>query len=152
MAHSNVRLWIHAVFAIKYREAQILPSIEPEVHRLFFDQLVATGCFVDCMNGIPDHIHLLFRLNPKRSVAEVIGAIKGGTSHSINQSDLLPTKFAWQNGYSAFSVSESKVPTVRRYIERQKIHHLGENFAQELAWLERLHGILPDGPPPDSHG
>ncbi len=144
MSHSKVRLWVHTVLVTKFREAQIFPSVEDEIHRILFTQFVATGCYVDRMNGIPDHIHILFLLNPKKAIAEVIGHVKGGSSHTINQSNLLPHKFAWQNGYAAFSVSESKTPLVRRYIDRQKIHHLGETYEEELKRLEQLHGLLPD--------
>lgn len=144
MSHSNVRIWVHAVFATKYREAQIFPSVEVQIHQFLFQQLVEHGCFVECINGMPDHIHMLFLLSPKKALADVIGFVKGGTSHRINQSGMLPHKFAWQVGYSAFSVSESKISTVRLYIERQKVHHLGLNFAEEIEWLERLHGIIPD--------
>lgn len=137
-------MWVHAIFATKYREAQIFPSIEQQVHQFLFNQLVEYGCYVDCINGMPDHIHIQFLLNPKKALAEVIGFVKGGSSHLINQSGLLTTKFAWQVGYAAFSVSESKTPVVRRYIQQQKLHHLGKNFAEELEWLERMHGIHSD--------
>lgn len=137
-------MWVHAIFATKYREAQIFPSIEQQVHQFLFDQLVVSGCYVDCINGIPDHIHIQFLLNPKKALSDVIGFVKGGSSHLINQSGLLNSKFAWQVGYAAFSVSESKTPVVRRYIQQQKLHHLGKNYAEELEWLERMHGILSD--------
>lgn len=121
-----------------------MPSIESEIHQILFRQFVAYDCYVDCINGMPDHVHTLFLLSPKKSVSDVIGFVKGGSSHEVNQSLMLPSKFAWQSGYSAFSVSESKAVNVRRYIERQKIHHLGNNFAEELEWLERMNGIVPD--------
>lgn len=144
MSHSKVRVWVHAIFATKYREAQIFPSIEQKIHQFLFDQFVEYGCYVDCINGMPDHVHIQFLLNPKKALADVMGFVKGGSSHLINQSGLLNTKFAWQVGYSAFSVSESKTTVVRRYIQQQKPHHLGKNFAEELEWLERMNGIIPD--------
>ncbi len=144
MSHSKVRVWVHAIFATKYREAQIYPSIEKTVHQFLFDQFVKHSCYVDCINGMPDHIHALFLLSPKKALADVMEFVKGGSSHLINQTGLLNTKFAWQVGYSAFSVSESKTSVVRRYIQQQKSHHLGQNFAEELEWLERINGIIPD--------
>lgn len=88
MAHSKVRLWVHAIFATKYREAQIFPTIEPHLHRMLFEQLVATGCYVDCMNGIPDHIHILFLLNPKRSLAEELDRLE--RLHGLSPDDEPP--------------------------------------------------------------
>ena len=40
--------------------------------------------------------------------------------------------FAWQNGYAAFSVSQSKVDTVTNYIRNQKEHHTKKSFKEEL--------------------
>ena len=51
------------------------------------------------------------------------------------------TWFAWQNGYGAFTVSESQVATVRKYIQRQEEHHKETSFKDELISLLRKHGI-----------
>lgn len=110
---------------------------------MLFHQLTQSGCFVEALNGMPDHIHLLVLLPPERSLSEVVQICKGGSSHEINGQSLLPVKFAWQTGYYAFSVSESKVPVIRRYIQQQKAHHRIQDMAEELAWLERLHGLIP---------
>lgn len=144
MAHSKIRLWVHVVFATKYREAQILPTIEPAIYHILFQHLTALGCWVDILNGMPDHVHGLFLLNQKIALADLMGKWKGVSSHEINSQQLLPVKFAWQTGYSAFSVSESKVSSVRNYIANQKNHHRFQDYAAEIAWLEKLHGLNSD--------
>ncbi len=80
---------------------------------------------------MPDHIHCLFLLNPKKSIAEVIKHIKGISSNYINQKNLMADKFAWQTGYAIYSISESVVDKVFQYIKNQKQHHTKKTFRQE---------------------
>jgi hypothetical protein len=49
--------------------------------------------------------------------------------------------FAWQDGYSVFSVSKSAEQDVKRYIEHQVEHHQKRDFREELLALLRAHGI-----------
>ena len=90
---------------------------------------------------MPDHVHCLFLLNPQKSISEVIKQIKGSSSHFINQSNLAIGKFAWQTGYGAFSVSESVVEKVYRYILNQKKHHQKKSFQQEYDAFLKLYGF-----------
>lgn len=140
MAHSIVRNWLHVVFGTKYREAQIIPTIEGKVHQILFRQLIQMGAYVEAVNGMPDHIHILFLLPPDKCLSEIIRHLKGGSSHEINRLNLLREKFAWQTGYWASSVSESKVQVVKKYIERQKEHHSARDWEAELAWLSNTRG------------
>ena len=80
---------------------------------------------------MPDHIHCLFMLNPKKSITEVIKQIKGSSSRYINQNNLINDNFAWQVGYAAYSVSESVVDKVFQYIQNQKQHHAKKTFQEE---------------------
>ena len=88
---------------------------------------------------MPDHIHCLFLLNPKKSITEVVKQIKGSSSHYINQNNLTTDKFSWQTGYAAFAVSESVLDKVFVYIQNQKTHHLKQNFNTEIDTLLKLH-------------
>ena len=90
---------------------------------------------------MPDHIHCLFLLNSKKSIADIIKQIKGSSSHFINQENLISEKFAWQTGYAAFSVSESAVRKVHEYIKGQKLHHQKHSFQSEYEELIKLHNI-----------
>lgn len=92
---------------------------------------------------MPDHIHLLFLQHPSRSIAEIVRKIKGRSSFWINQSGLCTQKFGWHPGYAAFAVSESQVPKVFDYIDKQQAHHLKESFQQEFNHLVALHGLSP---------
>jgi len=131
MSHSYKRIWIHAVWTTKERLPLIHQKVEKEIHEYIYREFNELGCPVRIINGMPDHIHCLFLLNPQISLADIIKQIKGSTSHLINQNEIIPGKFAWQKGYAAFSVSESIVDTVYYYILGQKAHHAKNTVIHE---------------------
>jgi REP element-mobilizing transposase RayT len=69
---------------------------------------------------MPDHVHSLFLLNPKKAVADIIKQVKGSSSHEINKQNMIKGKFTWQTGYAAYSVSESLLEKVFYYIRIRK--------------------------------
>ena len=71
MSHSKSKIWMHVVFSTKDRAPLIAPAVRATVHKVLWTQLVDTGCFVDSVGGVADHVHLLFLLNPKKAIAEV---------------------------------------------------------------------------------
>jgi REP element-mobilizing transposase RayT len=141
MSHSFYKIWIHAIWSTKERRPLIDSTLEKKLHPFISDQLKDMECPVRIINGMPDHIHCLFRLNPKKSIADVIKQIKGSSSHYINQNNLIEEKFAWQTGYAAYSVSESVVEKVFEYIKNQKSHHQKKTFQQEYDDFLKLYGL-----------
>lgn len=131
MPHSFNKIWIHAIWATKERIPLINPFIEHKVYHFISEQFREQGCPVRIINGMSDHIHCLFLLNPQKSIADVLKQIKGSSSHFINQNNIISEKFAWQTGYAAYSVSESVVDKVFQYIKNQKQHHQKKTFQQE---------------------
>ncbi len=71
----------------------------------------------------PDHVHALIDLPTALSVEKVVQLLKGSSSHWVNSNDIVTGKFAWGRGYGAFSVSQSNVDQVARYIADQEEHH-----------------------------
>jgi putative transposase len=96
------------------------------------------GCMVSIINGMPNHVHCLIKMNANKSIADTIKQVKGGTAHFINEVDLIKDKFAWQTGYAAFSVSQNNIPKVYNYIKNQKQHHLKQNFEEEYEMYMKL--------------
>ena len=141
MSHSLYKIWLHAVFSTKNRLPLITSNVEKKVFNYIKTQLVENGCPVRIVNGIPDHVHLLFLQNPNKTVAEIVKQVKGSSSHWVNQNELVEHKFAWQTGYGVFSVSESGVDKVFEYIKNQKEHHKKYSFTDEFDKLVKLHNI-----------
>ena len=83
------------------------------------------------INGMPDHIHILFGLRPTQSISDLMQDVKGGSSKWINDNKLVNGKFSWQEGYGAFSYSKIEVPRVIQYIVNQTDHHRKRAFLEE---------------------
>jgi len=93
------------------------------------------------VNGVADHVHLLVKLRPDRAVADVLRALKAGTSFWVHKTFPNHGHFAWQSGYGAFTVSQSQAETVRSYIQHQEEHHRTRPFRDEFTALLRAHGM-----------
>lgn len=141
MSHSLCRIWVHGIMGTKQRQDFILPDAEPVIHELIKKEFEGMGCRVAAINGIENHVHVLFMLDKKYSIAQVFKQVKGSVSHEINLKSLIPFPFAWQVGYGAFAVSESRLSGVQKYIERQKEHHHGETYEEELSRYYEIFGI-----------
>lgn len=141
MSQSFTKLWIHVIWSTKNRRELIDFSIEKKLYDFIWQELTELGCPVRIINGMPDHVHVLFLQNPQKNISEIVKQIKGSSSHFINREELILEKFAWQTGYAAFSVSESQLDVAYQYIKNQKQHHLKKNGQDEFDEFVRLHGL-----------
>ena len=145
MAHSFSKIWLHLVFSTKNREPLINESLEKPLYDFMWTKLNEIGCTGSIINGIPDHVHILFKLNPQKAVTEIVKQIKGSSSHWVNHDfkslhNSQPV-FAWQTGYGIFSVSESQLTKAHGYIKNQKEHHKKQSFLDEYQWFLKAHGF-----------
>jgi putative transposase len=141
MSQSFTKLWIHVIWATKHRQELIDFSIEKNLYDYIRDELIELGCPVRIINGMPDHVHVLFLQNPQKTISDIVKQIKGSSSHFMNRGEFILQKFAWQTGYAAFSVSESQLDAVYYYIKNQKQHHLKKNGQDEFDEFVKLHGL-----------
>ena len=141
MSHSFNKIWIHAIWSTKERYPLLIPSAEKKIYNLMRNEFVEAGCLVRIINGMADHVHSLFLLNPNKAVTDIIKQVKGSCSHEINKQNITKEKFAWQTGYAAYSVSESATEKVFHYIKNQKKHHEKIPFQKEYENFIRLHGL-----------
>lgn len=51
------------------------------------------------INGVEDHLHLLVGVRPAQSLSDLMQNVKGGSSKWINDNQLVPGRFEWQEGY-----------------------------------------------------
>ena len=91
-----------------------------------------------------DHLHLLASLNRQMSVSDALQEIKSNSSRWIHETFPKLNRFAWQNGYAAFSVSFSHIDYVKRYIQNQERHHQKRTFKEELLLLLKEHQVVFD--------
>jgi putative transposase len=93
------------------------------------------------INGTSDHIHTLFSLSRVVTIASLVEEVKTESSKWIKTKGKQFRNFHWQSGYGAFSIGQSQVPTVRRYITRQKEHHRRVSFQDEYRKFLNVYGV-----------
>ena len=143
MPHSLTKIWIHAVLETKFRQPLIVPRISDDLFHHIKKHLEDDfNCRVRIINGTADHVHILFLLNANYSLKDIMKNVKGESSHWINHKKNQKNKFEWQVGYGTFSVSESGVDTVERYIAYQKEHHRKKTFLEEYEEYMNMHGLV----------
>ena len=96
------------------------------------------------INGIEDHIHILYNLNPSIALADFVKSIKVATSLWMKQSDDFPDFQCWEEGYAAFTYSYKEKYVLINYIKKQQEHHKKENTKDELMRLWKENGMEPD--------
>ncbi len=141
MANTYTQLYIHFVFAVKYRDSVLHPEWDERL-RLYITAIVQNnGHKMLAINNMPDHLHMFIGLNPKQSISELMQLVKGDSSEWINKQKLTPQLFRWQEGYGAFSHAQSQVDTVVKYIHNQQAHHARKKFPDEYKEMLRNFSI-----------
>ncbi len=141
MPNTYSQIYIHTVFAVKYRQAVISESFKSKLFGVMGTVLNETECETILINGVEDHAHCLFRLMPKFSVSEILQKIKSRSSLWLNSNKLLEDRFEWQSGFGAFSVSYSDLDRVYNYVLNQEQHHNAISFKDEYIQLLKEHNI-----------
>jgi len=136
LSHTASNLVVHLIFSTKGRRPLITPEICADLCAYLggiIREMHGTALIV---NSTSDHVHMLIRIRPVHAAAEIARVVKSNSSRWVR--DKWKVQFAWQTGYGAFSVSESNVPTVARYIAGQEEHHKKRTFQEEyVAFLKR---------------
>jgi putative transposase len=135
------QLLCHVVFSTKRRERWITPELAERLYPYIGGILRAEGAVLYQIGGVEDHVHLYVRLKADKSVSALVRTTKARSSRWVHETFDDHRGFAWQEGFSAFSVSKSQGVAVKRYIAGQAEHHKKEDFRSELVRLLKAHGI-----------
>ncbi len=141
MSDSYTNLLYHIVFSTKDRRPLITPDYEVRLYDYLGGTIRKMGGISLELNGTEDHIHLLAKLRPDCALSDVLRDLKANATGWMH--DVFPSlkHFSWQRGYGAFTVSQSNVQAVRRYIARQKEHHQRISFRDEFIQFLQENGI-----------
>jgi len=139
--HSYSRCWIHLVWATLNRERVLEREARRQLSKYLSDYAKSKDIpmLVNYVNA--DHVHALIDLPTGQTIEEVVQWLKGSSSHWINEQGLVSGKFAWGRGYGAFSVSQSALETVVKYINGQEEHHRVKTFTEEYEKFVRAYGL-----------
>jgi putative transposase len=128
MPQSLAAIYVHLVYTTKNRQPLIRPEIEEDLRRYHAGILKNLESPMICSGGTADHIHTLFRLGRKTSIANIVEELKKSSSAWIKTQGPQYSDFYWQCGYGAFSIGQSGVENLKDYIANQKEHHRTKTF------------------------
>jgi putative transposase len=138
MSHTSGNILLHLIFSTQGRRRLIRPEFRDDLFAYLggiVREMHGTALIV---NGEPDHVHMLIRVRPVHSAAEIARVVKTNSSRWMREKHT--RNFAWQTGYGVFSVSESSVLDVTEYIAKQQKHHQKRSFQEEyIAFLKKNH-------------
>ncbi len=142
MPHTFGNILLHIIFSTDGRRPLIKPGFRDDLFAYLggiVREMKETALIV---NGTADHVHMLVRIRPAHSAAEVVRVVKANSSKWVR---LKWTRdFAWQTGYAAFSVSESNVSAITKYISGQEEHHEKHSFQDEFVAFLKKNNIAYD--------
>ncbi len=140
MPNTYTHIQLQFVFAVKFRQALISTNWKDELYKYITGIVRNNNHQLLAINGTADHIHILVGMRPTQSISDLLQDIKASSSKWINDRKLVRGKFAWQEGYGAFSYSKDDVKRVIAYIENQEEHHRKKSFREEyvdfLEWFK----------------
>jgi len=141
MSDSYTNLLYHIVFSTKDRRPLITPEYEVRLYDYLGGTIRKVGGISLELNGTEDHVHLLAKLRPDCALSDVLRDLKANATGWMHDAFPALKNFSWQRGYGAFTVSQSHVEAVRRYIARQKEHHQKISFRDEFIQFLQENGI-----------
>jgi len=141
MAQSLSKLYVHIVFHVKNNDILIRTKDEKELYAYIGGVIKTNEAFPITINGVGNHLHILTTMSKNMSLSKFVEEIKRNSSRWIKTKGDYYRLFAWQGGYGGFSVSQSKVSIVEKYIENQKEHHKKESFQDEFVRFLREYKV-----------
>lgn len=141
MPQSLAKIYIHLIFSTKNREPVLTDRVCAGLPAYLGGILRDLDSPAVEINTEPDHAHILFLLSRTHTLSDIVSQIKRGASVWLKTQNESLAKFHWQNGYGAFSVSQSAVKEVRAYIHGQREHHKKVSFQDEFRAFLRKYGV-----------
>ena len=140
MSSTHLSLHYHVVFSTKERHPLIDPEWRERLHAYLGGITRDLGGVPECVGGVADQVHLLIGLKATHRLCDVIRDIKVSSSKWVHETQAL-REFGWQDGYGAFTVSDSRREAVKHYIRNQEVHHQAQLFEDEYVTFLQKAGV-----------
>ena len=131
MANTYTQIYIQCVFAVQNRISLIKNEWKDELYKYMTGIINQHEHKLLSIGGMTDHIHALVSMHPKQAPSDLMYELKRSSSLWINENKIVVGKFSWQEGFGAFSYSQSQISRVSKYIENQETHHKKKTFREE---------------------
>ena len=143
MPSTHLSLHYHLVFSTKDREPFIVPAWRSRLHEYLGGLIRTANGIPETVGGTADHVHVLAGLRATHTLSSFVQDIKQTSSRWVHET-IGEKRFAWQEGYGAFTVSESNREAVKHYIANQEEHHRTKSFQEEYLAFLKKHGVQYD--------
>lgn len=131
----------HLTFHTKKNEKVLTNSENDELFRYIWGILKNKKCKLYRINGVENHLHIVFDLHPTVALANLVKEVKVSTSIWIKENGLYPQFIGWAEGYGAFTLSLNEKDRVIKYVMNQQEHHRKVSFRDEYIQLLKENGI-----------
>ena len=139
MSHTYTSDLFHCVFSTKERRNLIKEDFQPRLWSFLGGIARKNGFKTIAVGGTANHVHIPLSLPSTIPLAKSVQLLKGGSSKWINEIE--GGRFAWQEGYGAFTVGISQRADTIRYINSQHEHHRKRSFEEEFVAFLKKHAI-----------
>jgi putative transposase len=140
--HTSGNILLHLIFSTHERRPLITPDLRADLFAYLGGIVREMNGTALIINGSCDHVHMLVRVRPAHSAAEVARLVKTNSSRWVREKR--DPHFAWQTGYGVFSVSESSLAAVTKYIAGQEEHHRKHSFQEEFVSFLKKNNVAYD--------
>ena len=124
LSHTKWDCKYHLVFVPKYRKKVLYGKIRKFLGPVFHQLASQRGSTILEGHMVQDHVHMLIKIPPKYSIAEVVGYMKGKSAIAVarqfggRKRNFNGEKF-WARGYAVSTVGFEEVQ-IRDYIRNQE--------------------------------
>ena len=139
MSYTNLKY--HIVFSTKQRARFLSSDIKPRLVKYIGGIIRNLKSVLIEADGPEDHLHVVAGVHPQVAVSDFVRDVKANSTRWARQTFENLKDFAWQDEYSAFTVSQSQLSAVVEYVRKQVEHHKTLTFDEELRALLRKHEI-----------
>jgi putative transposase len=144
MPQSLSRVLLHVVFSTKHRQPFISGDLQPKLYGYLASVGREMGCEIYRIGGVADHVHLAVELSRTVTIADLVKKLKQTSSAWGKAQPGAPRDFEWQAGYGVFSIGQSQLADLLKYIDGQEEHHRVKSFQEEYLTFLAKYGIKPD--------
>jgi putative transposase len=142
MSQSLSRVLIHIIFSTKNRFAFLTDAdLRKRMHAYLARILNEQNSIAIEVGGTEDHVHILCLISRNHAISEIVKSAKANSSSWAKTLGVRCEKFSWQSGYGAFSIHESQIESIQKYIQTQIEHHRKKTFQEEYLEILREYRI-----------
>ena len=139
--HSYSRCWVHIIWSTNKREKALHKEARKRVSDYLYKYSNSKNIIMKINYVNADHVHALIDLPTMQSIEDIVKLLKGSSSHWINKERVIQGRFSWGRGYGIFSVSQSNLKKVIKYIKNQEEHHKARSFMDEYNEFLKVYEI-----------